>query len=387
MKITSRVFLVLAAAAALVGSCSLTTGSDDDNPDTVNGVDYSNFSPASIFVRNNTGKRLVAFKGSLSENNLISGIPATTGNHGLKPVERLFQTSSDFALTLITEEQYRDYKSNLNALENTPFARLYAFYNRDGTNDNVYEISSKIGGSRSLILNNITNYNVEIHRNSPTGEVLGYVAANTVQTRLFLQPDQEGYMLFPVFRKYIRKDNEIYSTIPTFITGSLANKPYFDVFVLDDADESWNLTELFTQDSFNLTTGGARLVIHNISSTSVRLAQGNMELLTSKGVKDIKSATQDSYVIEFTKLEGGTYEQTQLVGGYRVGSVASPIPIPEFNAKIDTTYHVYIGGTNQSTLELRNALNAGSYTDVTTDNSGLVGEGTILNLEAIFAEN
>ncbi|MDR1029566.1 MAG: hypothetical protein LBL76_01685 [Treponema sp.] len=355
----------------------------NEEPKSNGEIDYSSFSPASIYVKNNTGKKLVAFKGTIAADTLISGVPASAGNHGLKLVSSLFQTTSDFALVLITEAQYLAHRADLETLENEPFTRIYAFYNSEGTNDTVYEISSKVGGGTKLTLHNNTAYNVEVHRNSPSGEVLGYVSPYTMESKLFLQADD--YILFPVFKKFSKKDNEIYSTVPKFQAGGMENKPYFQEFALDE-DQAWNLTQIFTQNPFTLSTGGAQLIIHNISSTAVRFNKGNTELLTTTGLKGIKGATTQAYTIDFPKNPDGTYAPTQLVAGYSVGSTANPISIPEFIAKVDTTYHVYIGGTNASTLELRDATLEGTYTDVTTGGTKSVGEGAALDLEKIFEE-
>jgi hypothetical protein len=204
-----------------------------------------------------------------------------------------------------------------------------------------------------------------------------------METKLSLQA--EDYILFPVFKKFIRTDNEIYSIVPKFQTGTLVNKPYFAEFPLDE-DQSWNLTQIFTQNPFTLSTGGAQLIIHNISSTAVRFNKGNTELLTSTGLKGIKGASNQAYTIDFPRNPDGTYPPTQLVGGYSVGSTANPIPIPDFTAKVDTTYHVYISGTNASTLQLGDATVDGTYPDVTSDGTKSVGEGAALDLQKIFEE-
>jgi len=120
-----------------------------------------------------------------------------------------------------TEKVYNENKDNLSAVKNSPFASVYAFYNKTGTNDLVYTISSNSGGKAKLTVQNNSPFNVEIRVNSPEGEVLGYTGAYTANTVLNMNPGD--YTLYPVFKKYIARDNEIYSVVPKFKTSK---KPY-----------------------------------------------------------------------------------------------------------------------------------------------------------------
>ena len=108
-------------------------------------VSFDSFKPRSISVKNNTGVKLIAFKGEISSSTLISGVPAHASNHGLRMDETLFNETGDFALLFLTEEVYNKNKNNLAAVKNSPFASVYAFYNKTGSNDLVYTISSKSG--------------------------------------------------------------------------------------------------------------------------------------------------------------------------------------------------------------------------------------------------
>ena len=69
-----------------------------------NTVSFESFSPRSVSVKNNTGERLVAFKGAIESASLISGVPAHASNHGLKKDPSLFSETGDFALLFLTEK-------------------------------------------------------------------------------------------------------------------------------------------------------------------------------------------------------------------------------------------------------------------------------------------
>jgi hypothetical protein len=179
--IFKAILLVLAACFTVFTACDNGQPSEDNygTPESggvdASGVDWTNYYPTnnySIQVRNNTAQDLVAFKQSPSASNLIGGIPAHANPFGLKKDPALFAATQGFPVVLLTRQQYEENKNNLAGLANTPFTRIYAFYNAAGTNGNVYEISGSLGGSCKLLIQNSTNMNVELRLNGVHGETL-----------------------------------------------------------------------------------------------------------------------------------------------------------------------------------------------------------------------
>ena len=144
--------VVVAALAAVLmlfwAGCTMGTGGGNGSKDDLDdkketgaaGVDYENYSASDyvVKVKNNTTKSLVVFKGEPSAKNLMGGVSASSTNHGLKKNSSLFSTSSDFVLFFVTEEDYLAHKDNLSHLKTKPFARLYAYYNKNAANNFVY---------------------------------------------------------------------------------------------------------------------------------------------------------------------------------------------------------------------------------------------------------
>jgi hypothetical protein len=101
----SALVLIMGLVFGLVGC----PAEDDGGEDEESTVSFESFSPPSIYVDNKLGERLIAFKGSLNPNYLVSGIPAYATNHGLAKSNAvnssLFSTTGDFALILITIQQ------------------------------------------------------------------------------------------------------------------------------------------------------------------------------------------------------------------------------------------------------------------------------------------
>jgi len=282
-------------------------------------ISFASFSPPSIYVDNKSGERLVAFKGSLNPNYLISGIPAYATNHGLAKTSAvnnsLFTTTGDFALILITEAQYNQNKNNLAAA--TVFSEIYAFYNNEATNNNRFQISSKSGGSGRITLNNPTNWNIEIRKDGPTGEVLGYVAAHMTNTVLRVNAPDD-YSLYPVFKKFIPADKEIYEVVPKYKSGALLGKPYAKDFALATANgtSTWNLAEVAETVNFNLSSGSFYLRIINNSNPD------------------------------------GKYPASEVISQLKIGTHQNPVIVPLNTYKLDYVYTITVTGADASNLVL-----------------------------------
>ena len=330
--------------AVVVSACK---GVNKEETKSQDSVSFESFSPRSISVKNNTGERLVAFKGAIELSSLISGVPANASNHGLRMDPNLFAETGDFALLFITEKMFNENKNNLFAVSNTPFASIYAFYNKSGDNNQVYTISSKSGGSLNFTLHNNSAFNVEIRLNSPEGEVLGYVGAYTTNTVIKVAPGDAT--LFPIFKKYIARDKEIYSVKPTFKTSS---KPYSVDFAFTDDTDSWNLGDIWDSTKFNLSSGGFYLTINNQSGSAVRFRQGNTDYETSLGVKGIKSAHQETFFVRFNKNGDGSYPEKFTMQRLTIGSANYPKALPSYEFYRDKKYSITVTGAEQDSIVL-----------------------------------
>ena len=363
-KTLTVVVSALAAVLMLLwAGCTMGNGGgsgskeDTDKPsEQVSGVDYENYSTSDyvVKVKNNTSKKLVVFKGEPSADTLMGGVPANATNHGLKKNSNLFSTSSDFVLFFVTEEDYSANKDNLSNLKTKPFTRLYAYYNKNAPNNFVYEISSIMGGTGKITLNNSSDYNVELRRNSIHGEVIGYSAAKTYNTDFMVEPGD--YLIFPVFRKFDTTLNEIVTVFPKHSAGTAAAGQAFSVehqitsnspLVLNSAQWSKNVT---------FTNGYAYLKLKNQSKAGIKLYTGaNTEALTtSTGGQVINSGSSLIYQIEMTKLsgvEGYKFSESEKIASLLYGgSEKSDYSIPEHTFDAGKLYTFTVTGDNVWTL-------------------------------------
>lgn len=317
--------------------------------DTTSKVSFDNFKPRSILVKNNTGERLIAFKGEINPSQLISGVPAYASNHGLRMDDELFSSSGDFALLFLKEEVYNKNKNNLAAVKNKPFASIYAFYNKKAPNDITFTINGIPSGNAKLILQNGSPFNIEIRCNSPQGEVLGYIGAYTSNT--ILNVDADDYAFFPILKKYVERDQQVHEIVPRF---SDQQGVYFRDFALAEGTEtSWNIGALWDPAKMQLSSGGFYLTINNQAETAVSFLKGDQQFRSSAtGRRGIPSGSQVTFFVPFERVEGKWYPNEVEFSTLKIGSSQHPKTLPATTFKLDTRYSIKVTGDDAKGLTL-----------------------------------
>ena len=353
-------------ALALVG-CKDPVNNTTTPDDGVPAIDYTSHTDYSVMVTNNTSFNLVAFKGSPRKSNLLGGIPANQTNHKLGKVASLFPTSQDFMLFIVKEDDYRANYENLSALDNTPFASIYAYYNTNSANLMSYEISSLSGGNGEIVVHNTSNMNIELRLEGPKGATLGYVGDGMARTTFKVQADNQEYYIFPVFRKFNSTTNEIMTVFPTWTSGNHAGQPVYEYFELNATDKTKNLYSTnWIGAEMELNPGYAYLQVQNGSSSGVNFLDGGVAQTTSTGGKIINSNRTMTFQIAMPKISGGAtdavygnqYSATD--NSYAIGLPTDPYYIPAYTYKAGYIYGITCTGT-QGDLTLSEITIVGRY--------------------------
>jgi len=248
------------------------------------GVDFKSYkNDAAFFIDNSTNHRLVAFKGNLSANNLLGGIPANADYHGIKKNLSLFTKTEGFTVIFITEEQYIANKNNLGVLVQTPFSREYVYYNHGMDNPQRYEISGQVGGRHTLNLINGSGLDVSLRFNGPGGPTLGYATRQMHQTKF---PMYGGdFYIYPVFMFYNHARDVLVKSYPTRSVdgGSYFRAVNFPI-VGPDTERNFDVADAYNSIENNMTLGVAWVVFDNQSVTdSITVEEGTTPLSDTFG--------------------------------------------------------------------------------------------------------
>ena len=308
-------FLLLIMAVFLLFSCDL--GNEDNEFEVDFGSHNTNYS---ILVRNNTGERLVAFKGDLGIDTLIGGIPAHAQNHGLPNNPALFDKTEGFPLILLTEAQYNANKNNLISQRNIPFTRVFVFFNRSGENTTVFRISAGLGGRNEFrIINSSNSINVEIRSGGTNGETIGFAPAGMLTTTLWM--DDGDYDIFPVFVRYNAVRDVVEEVFPQ---GSASNYAWYRSYSFDGGPAViMNLRDLLSTVSFS--SGAAWVVVNNQSEGGVQFFAGTQNYITPSGVRNIMSQPV-TFQINMPRI-GGIYDDSLVVSNWRFGATGHNVPL------------------------------------------------------------
>jgi hypothetical protein len=372
-KLSILLALGLVVSMLFFACDSLNNDDNDDNkeekkPAENSGIDYTNYlTNYSIKVKNDANKKLVAFKGAPSSSTLISGIPIGGGEHGLKKDAALFSTTGDFVLFLVAEEDYLANKDSLSTLANKPFTRIYAFYNTNADNKLVYTISNFLGGNKKIILQNSTDFNVELRRDGIQGELIGYAGKGSYNTTFNVDSSINGtsWMVFPVFRTFNQSRGEIITVYPKYTSGTLNGKAKFEYFSLDDSlnEATLNASDYLGNDIV-LKTGSAYLVVQNNHRTGMGLYDGFSLVTTSTGGQAINPNNSLTFQIDMQKKPGisDEYLDTRTMAQFKIGTPAYQTPLSSFEYESDKIYRVTITGENPGDIQLSAIEEIGTMT-------------------------
>ena len=316
------------------------------------GIDFESYYPNNNYaflITNHSNQRLIAFKSTLQEQNIVGGIPERAAVHGIKRDDVKFPISQGFALILLTEGQYIANKDFLGNPLIVPYARVFIAFNKNGTNEKVYEINAHSGGNYTIQIHNNTGMNIELRRDGINGIPIGLAPDNMDNVTFYV--DRGDYMLYPVFLKYNTLRDELVTVYPKFESDGTALRTQVTV---DDGgrNQIFPLAQLLTQD-YRFSTGAAHLIIRNdLLGGSVDLQIGNDRILNLWGTYGIRSGEERTFPILMSKIGDNRYAERQSIATYSIGQTGTRVYIGNHELELDRVYKVTVTGTNITNLQV-----------------------------------
>jgi len=356
MKLFSKMGMALLVMAMIAfPSC-------DTNGDTYvgSGVDFTNHpaSNAAFFVENQTNERLVAFAGSISMENLLGGIPARSGEHGIRRNQDIFNQTRALVVVLVTEEQFVANRNNLSVLNNAPFARIFALYHHnhpEGVTPARYTIIGAIGGRNNLVVQNPTGFDVDLRVGGPLGQSIGFIPARMSTTINVVDGDMDVFPVFVVFNPVTSTLSHIFPILP-------GRHPYFRAFSFSGGNA---LTFVLGSD-FAISLGRAEMVIENQSMTPVQVQHGYTIIFNAMGSSFINPGERMTVLVEMGRHPDGSFSSQRTVSDFRVRVAGATVPLTDtagndmFTLHSDMRYTVTVTGSVTegftATIDLENAV-------------------------------
>ena len=328
---------------------------DPEDGGDVGDIDWKNHTSAgdfSIRVKNESNRDLIAFKSSLTENNLLGGVGKGETDHGFSRNTALFTPglSEDFSLIFITKEDYQTYKGDLKQLKDRPFTRLFAVYNANGTNEVPFIISDKLGGGNQMIISNLSSYDIELRLDSPRGTTLGYAPHQTTNTILYVQDGNMRY--FPVLKAYNGARDQVITIYPKASDGFPKGK---SLSFTGSSKVNVNAAEFV--DDTDISTGVAFLEVQNSSDDGITVRKGVTDLETATGITILNPGQKRTFKIDMTDLGSSNYAEYETFSGWKIydglGARSKDIPAEdeETGTKLyaDYLYRIVVNGNWEGT--------------------------------------
>jgi hypothetical protein len=216
-------FSVLLLAMGLM-FCLVGCGDDDGDKkeEKGDGITWSNEANGTLNVTNNTSKDMVLFIGQTpTVNNIIGGVKAgNSKDFDISDDVSDFQVGGFVILRGITLDEYNANKSTL-----TQAKIEYSAMATYGQNKKFRtEISASYMGDYAYRVTNIGRIGMELRKDSPDGEKVGYLPA--LASNMLLYADStSGFTIYPVYVYYSRSTGQVTTLRPTTMFETVTVSP------------------------------------------------------------------------------------------------------------------------------------------------------------------
>jgi hypothetical protein len=215
-------FLAFFLAAALVLMACPNPAGEEEEGGGGNGINWQNESNGTLTVINNTLKDMVIFQGqTLSASSILGGIKAQTSkDFDVSDDVPDFDVGGYLILRGISKDEYDTNRNNL-SLAKVEYSAMATY----GAGKKYRtEISPNYTGDFGYKVTNSGGIGLELRKNSPDGEKIGYLPSLATNVMLYAET-ATSLAIFPVYVYYTRSTGKITTLKPTSHFESVTATP------------------------------------------------------------------------------------------------------------------------------------------------------------------
>lgn len=317
MKKLQKLLVILLAAGLVFGLA----GCDEGEKDAGDDIKWSNDANGTLNVTNNTSNDMVLFIGQTpTVNNIIGGVSAgNSKDFDIASRVSDFQIGGFAIIRGITRDEYNANRNNLTQakIEYSAMA-TYGQGKKFRT-----EISPIFMGDYGYRVTNIGRIGMELRKDSPDGEKVGFLPALASNMLLYTN-STDGFTLYPVYVYYSRSTGQVTTLRPTTMFETVTVSPrglqsgQIQSYTFPaDQNVTWeNIRSTLTSPVAYVT------VTNNVAGQSGRVTiAGTNRLNSQNGFDTIGSGETLTYEIQSTVI--GT--QQNLVLSFYNGLINLPV--------------------------------------------------------------
>lgn len=297
MKLVLRKMGILVMTSALVfgmlAGCSDEDSGDKGGADSsVNGIDWNDESTGTLTVKNNTNKDMILFQGQTpSASNILGGVRATSS--------RTFDVSDDvdnfdvggyMILRGISKDEYEKNKWDFSVAK-VEYSGLVIY----GSGKKFHaEINS---GDYYFKLTNEGKIGIELRKNSPDGEKIGYIPALASNYAIYCN-SSDALTIYPAYVYYNKSTGKVVTV------GADNLYAYIAVAPRPATDSNVSTKILPSEDINSLSSPVAYITcINNVENQSAYLTKSaNIRLLAQNGYDLLDAGETNTFEIASTEV-------------------------------------------------------------------------------------
>jgi len=317
---------------------------DGDQTEVDDGINWDNESNGTLTVINNVSKDMIIFQGQTPmASNILGGVKALSSKtFDISDDLDDFSVGGYLILRGITKDEYEANKTNLTKakIEYSAMA-TYGQGKKFRT-----EISPNYTGDYAYRVTNLGRVGMELRKDSPDGEKIGYLPALAANMLLYAD-NTDGFAIYPVFVYYSKSTGQVTTLKPTsqFETVNVSPRPAtgseIQAYTLPaDQGATWDSIKATLSSPVAYVT-----VTNSVANQSGRVTlSGTNRLKSQNGYDSIGSGETLTY--EITSTVAGT--QQAIVLTYQ----ALQIPVKKDEAtptlKNGYDYTITVSGSGQT---------------------------------------
>jgi hypothetical protein len=215
-------FAGLVLALVVFASCDLGNKDDDEKNGEEQEIKWDNEPSGTLTVLNSTSKDMVIFQGQTpAASNIMGGVRAdTTRTFDVSDDVDDFSVGGYLILRGISLDEYNANKTNL-SLAKIEYSAMATY--GQGKKYRT-EISSNYVGDFGYKVTNSGRIGMELRKNSPDGEKIGYLPSLATNVMLYSE-NSNGLAIFPVYVYYTKSTGQITTVRPTSHFDSVTATP------------------------------------------------------------------------------------------------------------------------------------------------------------------
>lgn len=229
-------------------------------------VKWDNDSNGYLYLRNNIKEPLILFAGAVNNRNILGGIRAEADRR-IDYYSAVRETSGSFLLRAVKESAYREKGSGISSAD-VIYAHIVT-YDKKQPKTTQLNIDFRLGGTSYVIIENFTRMALEVVLDSPDGETLTTLAPNEMNKKVYLEPNVDAYVFYPIFKYYDETHDIVQSVEPDRGVARLMNP------AIPSATVTTPVIKFDNTNIGNLSFRFATVIVVNESIEAIRLLQGS----------------------------------------------------------------------------------------------------------------